>query len=476
MLGPVVRHAAERFGERAAVRHADGRELSFAGLDRLADRCAGRLGALGVGDGSRIVLRLASDIPYVVCYAAAARIGAATAGINPSLSTVEGDCLAELAQPDLVIDDSNVDALIDDGAAPPPVEVEPDGERVAAIVFTSGTTGRPKAAVFRERHIAAIAAIDTGDDGVVGSASSDVGARDLLSSTQFAHVGFMTKLAWYLRSGTTVHLLPRWSADEVLRTVAQHRIGVIGAVAPQVALLLRSGLRDQLDLSCVHTLIVGGAASPPGLIRDATAAFDATYSVRYSSTESGGVGLAVDFRPGDDPSDSIGVPRPGVEARVVDGELQLRSPAVFDGYFADAEATVAAFDDGWLRTGDGATVAVDGTYRLTGRLGDMYIRGGYNVHPSEVEAVLSQHPAVDSVAVVAYPDDVMGEKGAACVVARTAGLTLAELCAFAADRLARWKLPERLVLLDDLPLTPMQKVDRRELQRLVRSLAAERAE
>lgn len=470
MLDHVIRDAAEHLGDRIALSAWDGRTLTYRQLDRRAEFVARRLRQAGVRDGSVVALTLRSDLDYVACYAGAARLGAITAGINPSLSAGEIRQLIAVGSPDVVIDDRMGAELSDPSSDVPSVDVpvlDDDPDRPVAIVFTSGTTGTPKGALFRNRQIDAAMRIDLGlgpDD----QPAWDVGPP-LLASTQFAHVGFMTKLAWYVRTGSTVHLLDRWTADGVLETVARERIPVVGGVAPQVALLLRSSRLDELDLGCVELLVIGGAASPPGLIRAACDRFQARYSVRYSSTETGGVGLAHTFGPADEPFDTIGRPRPGVEVDIVDGELRIRSDAMFSGYWGNPEATAAALRDGWLHTGDGAEWLTDGGVRLTGRLGDMYIRGGYNVHPAEVEAVLSEHPDVADVAVIGFPDEVMGEKGAAFVVP-TAGRPapdLAALSEFARDRLARWKLPERVIPLDALPLTPMQKVDRAALTAMI---------
>ena len=148
----------------------------------------------------------------------------------------------------------------------------------------------------------------------------------------------------------------------------------------------------------------------------------------------------------------------------------LRSPAVMTGYWRDPEATAAAFwPDRFVRTGDLGSVDPEGRLRLVGRAKDMYVRGGYNVYPMEVEGVLADHPAVREVAVVARPDDVMGEVGVA-VVAPVAGLptpTVEDLRTFAADRLAHHKLPQELLVVDALPLTPMEKVDKQALRQLV---------
>jgi acyl-CoA synthetase (AMP-forming)/AMP-acid ligase II len=291
----------------------------------------------------------------------------------------------------------------------------------------------------------------------------------MLSSTQFAHVGFSTKLPWYVQTGATIHVLPRWRAADALRVIADERIASIGGVAAQVALLLREPGFDGYDLSAVQTIVVGAGPSPGPLVAEARRRFGAAYSIRYSSTESGGVGTATAFDADDDEAlHSIGRARPGVEVRVDPdtSTLELRSPAMMAGYWNDPERTAAAFtDDGWLRTGDLAEIDASGLVRLRGRATDMYIRGGYNVHPAEVEAVLLDHPAVAQVAVVPRADDVMGEVGVAVVVPRdpAAPPSLEDLRAHAAPRLAAYKLPEAMALRAELPLTSMDKLDRRAL-------------
>lgn len=472
MLDELIREAAKRFGRRPVLVDQRGDALTYTALHQRSDEVAATWAADGITEGSVLALCIGSTPDYLIAYAAAAKLGAVTAGVNPSLTRPERLALLDRLMPDVV-----VDGALPAGRGNVPEPLGPDPERVVAIVFTSGTTGPPKGAVFRNRQLAAISDADLGPD---WERRWD-GGGTMLASTQFAHVGFMTKLPWYLRLGTTLVVLDRWRAADVLRAIAGYRIDTLGAVAPQLALMLRDPLMDQLDLSCVERIIAGGAASPPGLVRAARERFGAAYSIRYSSTESGGVGLGTDFdAPDNEALFTVGRPRRGVEARITDpcgdevavdevGELRLRTPAMFDGYWHDPAATAATIVDGWIRTGDLASRSADGLITLKGRSKEMYIRGGYNVAPAEVEAVLSEHAAVAGVAVCPKPDDVMGEVGVAVVVVHGghAVPTLDELRSFAADRLARWKLPEDIVVVDALPLTAMQKVDRAALARLV---------
>ncbi len=245
--------------------------------------------------------------------------------------------------------------------------------------------------------------------------------------------------------------------------------------------MLRDPAFESFDLSSVRAIVMGGGPATPALIRDARERFGAALSVRYSCTEAGiGLGTAFDAPP-EDAEISVGRPHPGVELSIVDADLQpvpdgeigevcLRSAAVMVGYWDDPDATAAAFTPtGAVRTGDLGWVDDQGRLRLAGRRKEMYVRGGYNVYPFETEAVLAAHPGVAEIAVVPRPDDVMGEIGVAFVVARDAASppSLDDLRAFGAKRLAHHKLPEQLVVIDALPLTPAEKIDRRALDRLL---------
>jgi acyl-CoA synthetase (AMP-forming)/AMP-acid ligase II len=474
VLAATVREAARRFGDLTAFVDPDGSRLSYAALDGRSDRVAAGLAARGVGPGDRVVLRLPSDTGYVVAYAAAAKLGAITAGINPRLAPPEQEALIALADPAVVLDDLADLAALARAEGPAPV-LPPDPERPVAIVFTSGTTGLPKGAVFCERQLAAVAQTDAGgawaEPGTPGPA--------MLASTQFAHVGFMTKLPWYLRLATRTHILGRWRADDALATIAAERMPSIGGVAPQLALMVRSSEAARHDWDHVRTIVVGGAASPPALVAAARERFGAAYSIRYSSTESGGCGTGTAFDADDEEAlHTVGSPRPGVEVAVRSrdgergpvpagevGELWLRSPTQMSGYWRDEDATAAAIVGGWLRTGDLARIDERGLVRLAGRRTEMFIRGGYNVYPAEVEAVLVGHPAVADAVVVPRPDPVMGEIGVAVVVPAdpTTPPSLASLRDHLTGRIAAYKLPEALRVVAELPLTSGQKVDRRAL-------------
>ena len=468
VLAGVSREAARRFPDRVAL-VSGRRSITYAELDVLADRAAAGLAARGVRAGDLVVLLLPNGPDYVVTYLALARLHAVATGVNPRYTDAERAAVLERADAALVLTEDDLPQEWPQATPPDPGPAHDD--LVETVVFTSGTTGTPKGAVFTSRQIRAITEMDTG--GVWGEGGPQ------LVATPLPHIGFMTKLAGHLKSGSTMHLLARWRAADALRLIAEERIPYVGGVAAQISLLLRQPEFDDYDFSHVKGLIVGAGPSPAAVVREARERFGAGYSIRYSSTESGGLGTLTAFdAPEDEALHTVGRPRPGTELQIRDpetgevlpagttGQICLRSPAVMDRYWNDPEATAVALDaERWLRTGDLGRIGEDGCLRITGRISEMYIRGGFNVYPLEVEGVLLEHPAVASVAVVPRPDPVMGEIGVAVVVPMP-GVdppTLDDLRSFAADRLAPHKLPEAIRVVDELPLTKMEKLDRRAL-------------
>ncbi len=463
-------------------------------LDQFSDETAGGLARRGVVEGSVVAMLLPSGIEYLVAYAALAKLGAVCAGINPRFEAGERRSVVAAAEADLVISTSELSdglasdtpvALIEpasDGEAVVnelrisdyvPTVLTPNPDRPVAICFTSGSTGEPKGALFTNRQLEAVRQLDTG--GAWGAAGHTI------APTEFAHVGFMTKWPWLIAGGGTTHLQHKWRAARVLELIHQHRMTAVSGVAAQIALLLRQPEFDSYDFSAVTTIVAGAAASPPALVTEARERFGANYLIRYSSTESGGVGLSTTPGAADEEAlYSIGRPRAGVQAEIRDsdlqpvatgdvGELWLRSPAVMAEYWRNPRATEEALRDGWLRTGDLARVDESGLYRLSGRVSEMFIRGGYNVYPLEVEAVLGLHPQVRDVVVVPRADPVMGEVGVAVVIPNDPDrpISLADLRIHGGTTLAAYKLPEALEVATSFPMNASQKVDRRALQRLL---------
>jgi acyl-CoA synthetase (AMP-forming)/AMP-acid ligase II len=469
------------------------RRLTFAQWDAAADGVAGLLAAQGVGRGDVVCLLLPSSIDYAVCYQAAARLGAVTTGINLRLGPAEQSSIMGRMRPavtvvdtDLVVTDAAAAgagrivaraALGDAAGGRAPRLPTLDADDPVTIVWTSGSTGIPKGAVFDHRNLAAVAA---GTDVL-----SHPGDRRL-SPLPFAHVGYMTRPWDEIAHGVTTVIAPQpWSAATAIDLLVSERVTVGQGVPTHWTLMLAHPDFAGADVSHLRIAGTGAARVPPELVRAMRERLGCPVVVRYTSTETS---LGTGTQPGD-PDDvvatTVGRPVPGVELEVVDddghavatgevGRVRLRSGAVMRGYVGnlgageiiDGPATATVRDDaGWITTGDLGWVGSDGNLRLVGRVAEMYIRGGYNVYPAEVEAVLGSHRGVGEVAVVGVTDPVLGEIGTAVIVPvpGVAVPELSELRALCASRLADYKAPDRLVVVDQLPLTAMAKVDKREL-------------
>ncbi|WP_194907189.1 class I adenylate-forming enzyme family protein [Catenulispora rubra] len=499
-LALAVRKAAREHGAATALVADRGPlSLSFQQLNAASEAMAARLAVRGVGQGQVAALLLPASLDYVVAYCALAKVGAVTAGVGAHYSPAERQAMLDGVRPDVVIGTEELlNGRLPDAQIIPVRQAEDRREFAAGlpmlgrerrrtfpgprshndsetIVFTSGTSGLPKGALFGAKQIAAISDMDN---------RAQSAPMPLLVATGLNHVGFMTKLAGHLLAGNRLHILPRWRAREALGLICDEGVPVIGGVAAQVALLLRVPELHGYRTDAIKALIIGGGPSPAELVRKARESFGAAYSIRYSSTESGGLGTLTAFdAPDEELFNTVGRPREGTEISVRDeegkeipagetGEVWIRSASVMSEYWHDPAATRAALTpDGWLRTGDVGLLDDTGCLRLAGRRDDMFIRGGYNVHPQEVEAVLQEHAGVREVAVVPRPDAVMGQVGVAFVVPRdpNAPPTVEELRLFAGSRLARHKLPEEVRVVPTLPLTAGQKVDRSALRKRIGS-------
>jgi acyl-CoA synthetase (AMP-forming)/AMP-acid ligase II len=262
-----------------------------------------------------------------------------------------------------------------------------------------------------------------------------------------------------------------WSAAETLRLFREEDITMGTGVPTQWELVLAHPDVAITDFSRVRVCGIGGAAVAPDLVRRMRETLGCPVITRYTSTEAG---VTTSTRVGDPDeviATTVGRPAPDVELRILAdapgavGEIVCRSPAMMREYWHDPETTAATVRDGWLHTGDLGFVGDDGNLRIVGRLKEMYIRGGYNVYPAEVEARLTDHPAVAQAAVVGTPDPVLGERGTAFVVteAGTASPSLDELRNWCRERIADYKAPDRLVLVDAFPVNATHKVDKAAL-------------
>jgi acyl-CoA synthetase (AMP-forming)/AMP-acid ligase II len=507
----VLREAAvrnadiEAFVEPARSDGTPRRSLTFAQWDRAADGVASFLADRGVAKGDVVCLMLSSSIDYAVLYAALLRLGAITSGINPRMGEREVLSILERAAPVLVVHEpdgpppasagvptvSRAQAMAAADGPAPTTWPELKADDPVAVVWTSGTTGLPKGALFDHANLAAVA----GGTDVL----SQPGDRRL-SPLPFAHVAYMTRAWDEIAHGVTTVITPTpWRADEAIAIMADEAITVAQGVPTQWALMLARPELDDAELGALRVAGTGAARMPAAQVAELRARLGVPVVVRYTSTESS-LGTGTTLASSDEEvATSVGRPVPGVELCVVDdagdpvgagqvGRVVLRSGAAMLGYWGrgpgrgktaaellDHEATAAVRDgDGWITTGDFGRITGAGNLELVGRAHERYIRGGYNVYPAEVEGVLADHPAVARAAVIGMPDDVLGEIGVAVVVAQGVAPDLATLRAFCAARLSDYKAPDALVMVDELPLTPMMKVDPAALARLAQGGVDER--
>jgi acyl-CoA synthetase (AMP-forming)/AMP-acid ligase II len=463
----LLRAVAEVHPERDAYVHG-GRRMSFAAWDRAADGLATQWADEGVAPGDVVALLLPSSIDYAVCYQAAMRLRAITTGLNPRLGPSEIASILDSTQPRVVVRAEEIEHVRDaylhaPGDLPVPREDDP-----VAIVWTSGTTGAPKGAVFTHANLAAVA---------VGAGALGQRFDRRLSPLPFAHVAFMSR-PWEEIENVITTIIPRtpWTAAETLELIESERVTVGQGVPTQWRLVLDHPNFASIDVSSLRIAGTGAATVPPELVREMEQRLGCPVVIGYTSTEAA---ITTGTVPGDPPdviARTVGRARVNVELEVVDderkscatgvvGRVRCRSGAVMRGYWRDPARTADVIDaEGWLTTGDMGSLDERGYLTLVGRRSEMYIRGGYNVYPVEVEQVLSEHPDVAYVAVVGVPDHVLGEIGVAFVVAAAgAKPDLDRLRAHCRAVLADYKAPDRLELLDALPLTAMGKVDKRAL-------------
>jgi fatty-acyl-CoA synthase len=310
-------------------------------------------------------------------------------------------------------------------------------------------------------------------------------SRFLCDSPMFHVIGLVTTIRPAFRVGAAVLLSDGFDAERTLGRLSDPELNVTHYFCvPQMAAALRT--RPEFDptrLRHLTALFTGGAPNPPADIQ-AWAADGIPVANGFGMSESGTVcHTGIDLPAIDAKAGSVGVPTPGVQVRVADGdgivlppgeagELQLRGPNLFSGYWRRPDETAAAFtSDGWFRTGDIARVDADGSLWIVDRAKDMFISGGENVYPAEIEAALAGHPQVAECAVVGVPDERWGEVGHLAIRPRAESLDVAAVQAFLGERLARYKLPKHVSIVEELPRNGAGKVLKIELRRLLLSQA-----
>jgi long-chain acyl-CoA synthetase len=487
-LAENLERSAREYPDRVAVK-LDDFELTYAGLRDGAARLAGWLRSEGLQPGDRVGVMMPNLPQMPIIYYGILWAGGAIAPMNP---------LFKSGEVGYVLDDAKARALFAwEGVAEEAskaaatagalyVEVQPTefhqalsrhepielaqrgAEETAVILYTSGTTGKPKGAELTHANMTRNAEISIN---LFDAAPGEMIFGGLPLFHSFGQtVGMNASVA----SGATITLLARFDATKALEVLQRDQVTIMQGVPTMYAALCQHPNRADYDTSRLRVCVSGGASLPVEVIRHFESTFGAIILEGYGLSETSPVAsfnhADRERKPG-----SIGQPVQGVEFRLIDddwndvaegevGEIAIKGHNVMKGYLGKPEATAEAIHDGWFRTGDLARRDDEGYYYIVDRAKDMIIRGGYNVYPREVEEVLYQHPAVASAAVVGVPHDSLGEEIAAAVTLRPGtSATEEELRAFVKERIAAYKYPRVVWITDELPLGPTGKILKREI-------------
>ncbi|MGX5358897.1 long-chain-fatty-acid--CoA ligase [Kocuria sp. KH4] len=494
-LAALLRDSAAAAPDARAV-VLDDRVLSYGALDDLSARVASTLAAAGIRPGDRVAMIL-PNVPHMpIAYYGILRLGGVVVPLNPLLSAREltyhfqdaevslvlvWEAVAEAARAAVgqlprevpVVEVTATGTLQRLGAVPPMPELADRADHEPAVLlYTSGTTGRPKGAVLTHHNLRANAELSAS---LFGLGPGDV----MFGGLPFFHVfGQTVALNGVIAAGAAVTLLPRFDPAKALEILVRDGVTVFAGVPSMHIALLHAAGEGPVELPHLRAGISGGSPLPVEVLERFERVLGAPVYEGYGLSETSPVVCfnqeAHGRRPG-----SIGTVVRGARLRVVDdrdedvpageiGELVVAGEYVMAGYWRNPEATEAAIRGGWFHTGDLARVDEDGFHYIVDRKKDMVLRGGYNVYPREVEEVIYQFPGIAEAAVVGVPDETLGEEVAAVVAFRDApgagtDARLDELDAFVRERVARYKHPRYYKVVDELPKGPTGKILKRSL-------------
>jgi acyl-CoA synthetase (AMP-forming)/AMP-acid ligase II len=464
-LVAMLRATVQARPDHEALVEVGGPSLTYGDLWERCGRVAGGLAAAGIGRGDRVAIRLGNGIDWCLAFFGGLMAGAIVVPVN-----------TRFAEPEVayVLEDSGSTFTFLPGAelpdGPPMAVDDLEPSDVAAILYTSGTTGSPKGAMTTHENF-------TSNVETVLRASfmgADATTRMLIAVPLFHVTGCNSQLLPMVRLGGTTVILPAFDVDAFLSAIVEHRTDATVAVPAILWLALNRPQFADLDVSHVRWLTYGGAPMPPEQVGDLMRAFpNARLGNGYGLTETASVTTFLTHEYSKERPETVGFASPVAELRLEEsgfeggaGELLIRSPQVVAGYWNKPGETARAFDDGWLRTGDVATIDEDGFVEIVDRIKDLINRGGENVYSIEVDNAISLHPSVVEVSVVGVPDAVMGEKVGAIVVVREGEeLTAEQLVEFLSGRLADFKIPQYMVIRSEpLPRNPGGKILKQQLR------------
>jgi long-chain acyl-CoA synthetase len=473
-LASLLTGSAGRTPEGPAIRLGD-LEFSYSELDRRSAQLATLLGEKGAQPGDRVGVMLPNVPEFPVAYYGVLRAGGTVVPMNVLLKRREIAFYLEDSGSKLLLAWHGFLEEAREGAAEAGAELvgselaETAEDDTAVILYTSGTTGKPKGAelthlnLFRNADVSSRTTCEVAEGDVV------LGALPLFHS-----FGQTVAMNASLKVGACLTLVPKFDPGEALATMQRDRVTHFYGVPTMFGALLHHPERESFDTSSLRTCITGGASMPVEVLRGFEEAFDAVVLEGYGLSETSPVACS-NHPDRERKAGSIGTPIEGVEMRVVDendepvaqgevGEIVIRGHNIMKGYWQRPEATAEAMRGGWFHSGDMARVDEDGYFYIVDRKKDLIIRGGYNVYPREVEEVLYEHPKIREAAVVGVPHDEWGEEiGAAIVLHEGEELSAGEVSAYVKERIAAYKYPRVVWFIDDLPKGPTGKILKREI-------------
>ncbi len=490
-LASLLSESAKRSPDAPAIRLGEV-ELTYGELDDRSARLATLLREKGVERGDRVGVMLPNVPEFPVAYYGVLRAGAIVVPMNVLLKQREIAFYLEDSGAKMLLAWHDFCDQAGNGAAEAGaelVEVEPTTfatalaeneptaglaataeDDTAVILYTSGTTGKPKGAELTHANLARNADVSSRTTSEIGAGDVVLGALPLFHS-----FGQTVAMNASLSVGACLTLVPKFDPSEALATMQRDGVTHFYGVPTMYGALLHHPERESFDTSSLRICITGGASMPVEVLRGFEEAFGAKVMEGYGLSETSPVACSNhpdrERKPG-----SIGTPIEGVEMQVVDekdqpvaqgevGEIVIRGHNIMKGYWQRPEATEEAMRGGWFHSGDMARTDEDGYFYIVDRKKDLIIRGGYNVYPREVEEVLYEHPKIREAAVVGVPHDEWGEEiGAAVVLMEGEELSPEEISAYVKDRIAAYKYPRLVWFLDELPKGPTGKILKREIE------------
>jgi long-chain acyl-CoA synthetase len=461
----MLRCSVDKSPNAEAVVEVGGERLTYSAFWSRAARVAGGLRAAGIQPGDRVAIRLGNCANWCVAFFATQMAGAVAVPVNTRFAEAEVDYVLKdsgskfLFMPNQPLPEG--DSLVVENL---------EAQDVAAIFYTSGTTGFPKGAM--TTHEGFLSNIETCRR--VSKLAFDGTMRTLVSVPLFHVTGCNSQFLVACEAGSATVIMPAFNVQDFLKLIEAERINTLTSVPAVYWLAMNQPNFRQVDRSKVERVSYGGAPIAPDLVLRIMEAFpNARVGNGFGLTECSSVATFLPHEYARTRPDSVGFAAPVVDLKLDEvlpgsdvGELLMRGPNVVKGYWNKPEATAETFAGGWLRTGDMSRIDAEGFVQIVDRKKDMVNRGGENVYCVEVENALSAHPAVFEVAVVGVPDKMMGEKvGAAVVLKPGSNADAGEILRFARERLADFKVPQFLVLRNEtLPRNPGGKLLKRHLR------------